>query len=255
MYRKILAIVSFFALTLLFVSCSEFVPMNYTDTVLTGGQIEATLLKMGKEETAYYQVSTQEKGMGAYVVFYPKSLTTTFSKTFPVVIFANGTGVTASKYPALFQHLASWGFIVLGNENPGSANGDASDKSVSFLLKQNEDKTSPIYHKADLKNIGISGHSQGGAGVFNAITDAQYGRYYKTAVALSPTNEDTAAGLKFGYNPALVSIPTLMLAGTKGDFETKMVLPIERMKQTYSKLKGTKINGTKERLRTRSDAL
>lgn len=105
MYRKILTIVSFFALTLLFVSCSEFVPMNYTDTVLTGGQIEATFLKMGKEETAYYQVSTQEKGMGAYVVFYPKSLTTTFSKTFPVVIFANGTGVIASKILPCFSTL------------------------------------------------------------------------------------------------------------------------------------------------------
>lgn len=246
MNKSILTIVSIFTFALLCGSCSEFVPMNYTDTVLTGGQIEATYLKMGKEEPAYYQVTTQEKNIGAYVVFYPKSLPATGSKTFPVVIFANGSGVKASKYPALFQHLASWGFIVVGNEDPRSGNGDSSDKSVAFLLKQNEDKTSPIYHKADLKNIGISGHSQGGAGVFYAITDAQYGKYYKSAVALSPTNEETATGLKYGYNPALVRIPTLMLAGTKGDFETKMVLPIEMMKQTYSKLKGIKVMARKK---------
>ena len=158
------------------------------------------------------------------------------SKRLPVVIFANGTGVTASKYPTLFQHLASWGFIVIGNEDPGSGNGSSSDKSVAFLLKQNEDKTSPIYHKADINDIGISGHSQGGAGVFNAITNAKYGKYYKTAVAMSPTNEESAAGLKWGYNPTLVDIPTLLLAGDKGDFETKLVLPIEKMKQTYKKI-------------------
>lgn len=217
--KKYLAIISFFVLILLYVSCSEF---------------------------ASYQVSTQEKGIGAYVVFYPLSLISPQSKTVPVVIFANGTGVKASKYTALFQHWASWGFIVVGNEDPGSGNGDSSDKSVAFLLRQNEDKTTPIYHKVDLKNIGISGHSQGGAGVFNAITDIQYGKYYKTAVALSPTNEETAVGLKWGYNPASVGIPTLILAGTKGDFETKIVLPIEKMKQIYDKLKGTKIMARKK---------
>ena len=39
MNKSILTIVSIFTFTLLCGSCSEFVPMNYTDTVLTGGQI------------------------------------------------------------------------------------------------------------------------------------------------------------------------------------------------------------------------
>ena len=244
--NKITFTIFVFALTLICASCNEFVPMNYTDTVVTGGKIEANYLKMGREKVAHYQVNTSEKGIGAYVVFYPESQTKPQSKRHPVVIFANGTGVTASKYPALFLHLASWGFIVIGNEDPGSGNGSSSDKSVAFLLKQNEDKASPIYHKADISAIGISGHSQGGAGVFNAITDAEYGKYYKTAVALSPTNEESAAELKWGYNPNLVNIPILMLAGDKGDFETKLVLPIEKMKQTYNKLKGTKVMARKK---------
>lgn len=244
--NKVTFTIFVFALTLLCSSCNEFVPTNYTESVVTGGKIEANYLKMGPEKVAHYQENTSEKGIGAYVVFYPESVTMPQSKRLPVVIFANGTGVTASKYPTLFQHLASWGFIVIGNEDPGSGNGSSSDKSVAFLLKQNEDKTSPIYHKADIYDIGISGHSQGGAGVFNAITDAKYGKYYKTAVALSPTNEESAAGLKWGYNPTLVDIPTLLLAGDKGDFETKLVLPIEKMKQTYNKLNGTKVMARKK---------
>ena len=229
-----------------FVGCNEFVPADYTETVETGGKIEATYLKMGKEETATHQVSTSEAGIGSYVVFYPKSLTEPKAKPLPAVIFANGSGVTASKYPALFQHLASWGFIVVGNEDGSAGNGNSSDQTLAFLIKQNEDDTSPLYQKVDMHNIGISGHSQGGAGVFNAITDAQYGKYYKTAVALSPTNEEMATNIGWAYNPALVHIPTLMLAGTNGDFETKLVIPIEKMQETYRKLAGMKVMARKK---------
>lgn len=49
-----------------------------------------------------------------------------------------------------------------------------------------------FYNKLDLDNIGITGHSQGGAGVFAAISIMQHKDKYKTAVALSPTNEQTA---------------------------------------------------------------
>lgn len=229
-----------------FVGCNEFVPADYTETVETGGKIEAAYLKMGKEETAFLQVSTDEAGIGAYAIVYPKSLTAPKAMPLPVVIFANGTGVTASKYPALFQHLASWGFIVVGNEDGSSGNGNSSDKTLAFLIKQNEDNTSVLYHKVDMQNIGISGHSQGGAGVFNAITDAQYGKYYKTAVVLSPTHEEIAGGFGWPYNTAQVKIPTLMLAGTNGDFETKLVIPIEKMRDMYSKLAGMKLMARKK---------
>lgn len=223
------------------VGCDEFVPVNYTETVETGGNIEATYLKMGQYETASYLVQTEEQDMGAYVVYYPTSLSAPQAKQLPAVIFANGTGVTASKYPALFQHLASWGFIVVGNEAPSSGNGDSSDRSIAFLIEQSKNPKSPVYQKVDKKNIGISGHSQGGSAVFNAVADARYGRYYKTCVALSPANEKTAADMKWGYNPSLTDIPTLMIAGTKGDFETKIVIPLDSMKQIYDKLSGPKV--------------
>ena len=33
---------------------------------------------------------------------------------YPVVVFVNGTGVAASRYKPVFEHLASWGFIAIG---------------------------------------------------------------------------------------------------------------------------------------------
>ena len=88
--------------------------------------------------------------------------------------------------------------------------------------------------KIDTDNIGISGHSQGGAGVFNTITDSHHSFLYKTAVSLSPTQTAGAALLKFPYDLQKTNIPILVLAGTEGDFETKMVIPLEAMDSMYS---------------------
>ena len=51
---------------------------------------------------------------------------------------------------------------------------------------------------------------------------------YKTAVALSPTHEESALALGWNYDLTTISIPTLIIAGTLGDFETQMVIPIEK---------------------------
>lgn len=40
--------------------------------------------------------------------------------TYPLVNMPNGTGVKSSRYEAVFEHLASWGFIVVGNEDENS---------------------------------------------------------------------------------------------------------------------------------------
>ena len=45
----------------------------------------------------------------------------------------------------------------------------------------------------NLKEVAALGHSQGGAGVFNAITVQSHSAVYKTAVSLSPANVKIAA--------------------------------------------------------------
>ena len=66
----------------------------------------------------------------------------------------------------------------------------------------------------DTENIGISGHSQGGVGVYNAVAaDARY----KCAVSLSPTAPELAAALNMGYVPESMDIPVLILAAAEND--------------------------------------
>ena len=112
-------------------------------------------------------------------------------------------------------------------------------------MAQNETSGSIFYHKIDLENIGAVGHSQGGAGVFNAITELEHSSIFKTAVPISPTNEQQAVSLGWHYDLFRISIPILLLAGTKGDFEMNLVIPTEAMHAMYDKLNVSKVMARK----------
>lgn len=64
---------------------------------------------------------------------------------------------------------------------------------------------------------------------------------YKTAIALSPTHEETAHQLGWNYDLNKIDIPVLMIAGDNGDFETQAVIPIEKMIQMYNKIPSSRI--------------
>lgn len=214
----ILAIVLLLAILLFILSKKPFVPGNYTKTVETGGELEAKYLAMGQYEVKHTEADAPED-WGKFVTYYPAEMETE-SKTYPVVVMVNGTGVYASKYPALFKHLASWGFIVIGNEDPSTCSGDSADATLAYLLEQNEDPNSAFYQKVDTAHIGITGHSQGGVGVFNAVTTQPHGDFYTCAVSLSPTEMELADAIGQRYEPDKMTVPTLLLAADANDVIT-----------------------------------
>ena len=215
------------------------VPNNYMKEVKTGGNIESKYLAMEKYKVKSTKSKATELTKYNYV-YYPEELENN-NKKYPVVIVLNGTGVLPKKYKALFKHLASWGFIVVGNDDPSTGFGKSADETIDYLKKANDDKNSILYRNIDMDNIGITGHSQGGAGVFTSISIMEHKDAFKTAVALSPTHEETALAFGWNYDLTKVSIPTLIIAGTKGDFETQMVIPIEKMIDMYNKIPAPKV--------------
>lgn len=219
---------------LFWLSRRPFVPNDYTETVETGGALEAKYLAMGPYEVKQVKAEAPEDWK-EFVAYYPAQLEDSGDQ-WPAVVFVNGTGVYAAKYPALFRHLASWGFIVLGNEDPGTFSGDSTDATLAWLLEQNGHPDSVFYQKVDTAHMGLSGHSQGGVGVFNAISEQPNGGLYTCAVSLSPTQEDLAAALNIPYDPSKTVIPTLVLAGTSND-----VITPEGMEKLYSKLGGPRV--------------
>ena len=215
------------------------VPSNYIKEVKTKGTIEAKYLAAGGYKVKNIRIKATELTK-YYHIYYPEELENS-NRKYPVIVVLNGTGVLPKKYKALFKHLASWGFIAVGNDDPSTGFGKSADETMDYIKNANNDKNSVLYQKIDLGNIGITGHSQGGAGVFTSITIMEHKDDYKTAVALSPTMEETAIALGWNYDLSKINIPTLMIAGTKGDFEIKIVIPIEKMNDMYNKIPSQKV--------------
>ncbi len=234
----IFSVLAFFGLKKLWhnITTAQMAPDNYTVDVKTGGELETKYLASGTFETktlvAEYPDDTD---IGKITVWYPAELETGSGK-YPVVLFVNGTGVGASRYAPVFQHMASWGFIAVGNEDPSSWEGKKADATLAWLLAENENKDSVLYGKADLENIGVIGHSQGGVGVYNTINTTEHKDLYKCAVALSPTQEEVAEQvLQIPYDPSKTSIPVLMLCGTEND-----VISPDNMEKSYAKVTAPK---------------
>lgn len=213
------------------------VPESYTTEVKTEGNIEAKYIAKGNFETGYFEADYPDNAdIKKIEIWYPSEMKDNDTK-YPVVLFVNGTGVSASRYKPLFEHLASWGFIAIGNEDPSTWEGTKANDTLSWLLKANEDESSIFYHKIDLDNIGVTGHSQGGVGVYNTINNTEHKALYKCAVTLSPTQEEVKEQvLHIPYEPSKTTIPILMLSGTEND-----VITPDNMEKSYAKVNSQKV--------------
>ena len=237
---------------LVYLNSKPSVPKDYINKVKTGGDIEKKYLQMGKYDVSYMENGAMQS-YKKYEIWYPSEIKNS-DKKYPVVVFANGTGVKASKYKAIFEHLASWGFICIGTEDEYSWNGFSAEMSIRTLLKLNENEIvegydNVFYKKIDIDNIGITGHSQGGAGVINAITDTKHYDIYKTAVALSPANEELSTALDWDYDATKISIPILLLSST-GDADENLVVNYQQLESIYNHIPDT----TKKVMARRKDA-
>jgi hypothetical protein len=92
----------------------------------------------------------------------------------PVITWGNGTGSTPNLYGTLLRHFASHGFVVIGSNSKNVARGDPQPMlvGVTWVLEQNEDPSSVLYHRLDTTHIGATGHSQGAMATTKASGDS-----------------------------------------------------------------------------------
>lgn len=208
---------------------------GYNANIETGGEIESHYLQSGTFETAKV-TAPAEKPIGKYTIYYPTELESSV-QTYPMILVVNGTGGKATKYEPQFELYASWGFITVGTQDKGTGSGQTTIETLNYMLGQNEDPNSVFYQRIDVENIGVTGFSQGGAAVFNAITKYEESGYFKAAAPLSPVCERTAAAVTdYPYHSEEVNCPVLMLAGASGEFETAAVIPLADMENMYDKM-------------------
>ncbi len=197
-------------------ACNGYKEKNYYKYATPSGEIEKKYTDMGVLDVSYDEYKS-DNAYKKYEIWYPSEMKEKDVK-YPLVIMANGTGIKASKYKEVFKHLASWGFIVAGNEDENSRTGASSAATLDYILKLNEDTSSKFYGKIDTDNIGIAGHSQGGVGAVNAVTQQANGNLYKAVFTASMTSsfwgQENQLGLEWSYDMSKVNIPCFMVAGT-----------------------------------------
>lgn len=236
-----LVIIVLLVVFLLRASGKPAVPNDYYETVETDGEIETKYMSCGPYEVSHYEEAALQ-GFGKYIIYYPSEMEHENEK-YPVVVFANGSGCKVSKYPALLKHLASWGFIAIGTEEENDWNGFASEMCVRHLIRLNEteiinETNNVFYGKVDLNNVGITGHSQGGVGVFSAITVQEHRDIFKAAVSLSPANKELAHNIEWEYDVTIIKTPILLVSGAGGGDD--WVVTGEQLESIYSDIQTDK---------------
>lgn len=122
-----------------------------------------------------------EAGVGAdgepppkFTMFRPKDMAAG-GLCHPVITWGNGTGANPGMYKSLLSHFASHGFVVIASDSPNVGQGDPKPMlvGVTWVLEQNEDPSSVLYHRVDATHVGATGHSQGAVATSQAAGDSR----------------------------------------------------------------------------------
>lgn len=179
----------------------------------TGGPLEASFAGEGPHEV-------DVRRDGDVTIAAP-----TGAGPFPAVVMANGTNTPLSSYLPVAEHLASWGFVVVGDETPHTGTGE----NVVHLIERLPDLESRV----DRSRVGIFGHSQGGAGAINAAAHADVAAVY----AASPASHKVAQSNDWDYTTANVKAP-LFLMTSDGRSDRWLVSPWSDLQESFESAGG-----------------
>lgn len=208
----VIAIIGFFLF-------AKYKGANYYKFTKPTGVVETKYTALGKEQVAYKEFEIKASSMKKVAIWYPENLAKK-KQSYPIVIFANGTGSNSSTYQPFLKHLASWGFVVVGNDDENTRSGQSLNDTIDFLSRQNKNEESIFYQKLAMTRIGLAGHSQGGVGVFNMASKPSNQSKIQAIYAVSPTSSYHTSVFKDGwqYDVSQITVPTFIAAGT-GTFD------------------------------------
>ena len=184
---------------------------GYYKNFKSDAPLEMKYSQLGSYETAYTEFASDNASIGKIRVWYPKVLETD-DRVWPMITVVNASGTPAASFEPFFPRLASWGFIVVGNEDGQTGNGETASLTLDFMLTVPAD--SVLSGKIDYENMGIIGYSQGGAGAICALTNYENGKYYKTIFTGSAAYPTLAKNMGWEYDASKVMVPYFMAAGT-----------------------------------------
>lgn len=237
-FKNITALVLVLIFVLSFASCKtksedgETTQVESISSVETASEIFSEAASETPQTTAEVQTTSQNNAVeepgvesltdGNKTVVYPKAVKAG-NRTFPVIVWANGTGCPTQSYMALLETLANGGYIVVADSDVMTANGTTQRNSVDYILGKSMDSSSVFYNRVNTQAVGACGHSQGGRSSINA---AQDDTRIKCVVSI--------AGASSADEARNLTTPTLFLTGTS-DF---IVVSSQWCKPSYDAVTG-----------------
>ena len=187
----------------------------------------------GKYSPVFYCCDSEDDHITKYQIYYPKEINE-INKKFPVIVVVNGINEPSYQYRHVFEHLASWGFIVVGNYDIDSWEGYSTHANLELLLQLNKTEGTVFYEKVDVDNIGVLGHSEGGVGAMNAVTKYKNSFLFKTIYTASIPSLFIARFMGWDYDVSKLKIPYCMVQGTE-PLDSCLISPHSSSKENYKK--------------------
>lgn len=184
---------------------------DYYKDFKSDAELENKYTKTGSYETSYIEYKSDNKAIQNIKIWYPKELESS-NKKYAMIMVVNASNTEAYKYMPVFKRLATWGFIVVGNDDGQTGNAESASETLDFML--NLDNDSVLYNKIDKDNLGIIGYSQGGAGALRAVTQFENGKNYKAIFTGSAAYPLLAKNFGWEYDVSKINIPYFMTAST-----------------------------------------
>ena len=150
---------------------------GYYKKFTSEAELEMKYSQLGDYEVSYTEMHSENESIRRIRFWYPAELEKNSDK-YPLIMAVNASGTPAASYEPFFERLASWGFIVVGNEDPQTGTGETASITLDRVMDLSKDHI--LYERIDRENMGIIGYSQGGAGALAAVSEYENGKLYKT---------------------------------------------------------------------------
>ena len=204
----------------------------YKGSVDTPMPIESKYKEKGSEEVAKTEYDSDDATIGKIVVVYPHSLLKS-DGALPLVNIGNASNTTAYDLIDAMEHLASWGFVVIGNMDKQTGTGASMSHTLDAFLTLVAQQDNQFYGRIDTTKIAIAGYSQGAFGAVMAATAYPNSRMYKAVYLCSCPQKQIGINFKWGTSDfSKIGAPLLMVAGT-GDWDSKIISPEEAFQANF----------------------
>ena len=187
------------------------IPDNYYMAFESDSALEKKYAGLGEYEVKELEFDSENKSIDKIRVWYPNEAE---DRQYPVILVVNASNTAALNLKPAYARLASWGFIVVGNDDRQTGTGKTASKTLDYVLNLNKDKNSELFGKMDEEHIGCVGYSQGGAGAINAVTRFENSDKFTALFTGSASYALLSKNMGWGYDVSQIKIPYFMTAGT-----------------------------------------